>query len=536
MLLQEQHGLFPRMLGKGTNARRLADLLVRMRHESTAGSTSRAHALLPSSTIDSLVIIDRSCDFATPLLTQLTYEGLLDETFGINNAQIEVATSVIGAAPAANSSASGSAAGSTATAPAPLKRKVPLSPSDPLYSSLRSSSISQVGPTLNRVARRLQTDFALPADNKKSVAELRDFVSKLPGYQTEQQSLKIHTSLAEEVLKVTRAELWTKVLEVQQNAVAGSDPSTLVDLVEECIARDIPVETVLRLLCLMSVVNHGIRPKELDSYKRQVVQAYGYEHIVTLSALEKMGLLLPARGGVTSGLSSYIPGVGALTGTISTSSTARASSPAAPSTNTSSSTTTPSAEATNYSAIRKPLHLIIDDVAEADPTDIAYTYSGYAPLSVRLLQCLLQPSYLAALTSASSTTLRKPDATPASTTNTAAPAASVPSDITSGWRGHEDVLRHIKGPTFDISQGPLESDKSGQARQSLIGHGGREGRQKTSVVFFLGGITYAEVAAVRLIAGQLAEGGRRLLVVTTGMIRGDGVVEAAIRASDAKRI
>lgn len=533
MLLQEQHGLFPRILGKGIHARRLADLLVRMRHESTAGSTSRAHALLPSSTIDSLIVIDRSCDFATPLLTQLTYEGLLDETYGINNSQIEVATSVVGAAPAANTAPSGSAAGSAASAPVALKRKVPLSPADPLYSSLRSSSISQVGPSLNRVARRLQTDFALPADNKKSVAELRDFVSKLPGYQTEQQSLKIHTSLAEEVLKVTRAELWTKVLEVQQNTVAGSDPSTLTDLVEECIARDVPVETVLRLLCLMSVVNQGIRAKELDNYKRLVVHAYGYEHIVTLSALEKMGLLLPARGGVASGLSSYLPG--ALAGTSSTSSTARASSPAA-ATSTSSNTATPSAESTNYSAIRKQLHLIIDDVAEAEPTDIAYAYSGYAPLSIRLLQCLLQPSYLAALTSASGSTLRKPEITPASTTATAAPAASMPSDITSGWRGHEDVLRHIKGPTFDISQGPLESDKSGQARQSLIGHGGGEGRQRTSVVFFLGGVTYAEVAAVRLMAGQLPEGGRKLLVVTTGMTRGDGVVEAAVRASDARKI
>lgn len=32
------------------------------------------------------MLIDRSVDLITPLATQLTYEGLIDEIFGINNA------------------------------------------------------------------------------------------------------------------------------------------------------------------------------------------------------------------------------------------------------------------------------------------------------------------------------------------------------------------------------------------------------------------------------------------------------------------
>ena len=38
-----------------------------------------------SERIDSLIIIDRRVDLITPLLTQLTYEGLVDELFGIKN-------------------------------------------------------------------------------------------------------------------------------------------------------------------------------------------------------------------------------------------------------------------------------------------------------------------------------------------------------------------------------------------------------------------------------------------------------------------
>ena len=33
--------------------------------------------------IDNLILIDRNVDMITPMMTQLTYEGLIDENFGI---------------------------------------------------------------------------------------------------------------------------------------------------------------------------------------------------------------------------------------------------------------------------------------------------------------------------------------------------------------------------------------------------------------------------------------------------------------------
>ena len=103
MLLQKQYGLFPRILGKGDNAQRLADLLQRMRSEedvnaSADSSTSylTSFGLTPSLVMENLIIIDREVDFLTPLSTQLTYRGLLDEAFGVSNNQIEVDSSVLG--------------------------------------------------------------------------------------------------------------------------------------------------------------------------------------------------------------------------------------------------------------------------------------------------------------------------------------------------------------------------------------------------------------------------------------------------------
>lgn len=43
-----------------------------------------------------------------------------------------------------------------------------------------------------------------------------------------------------------------------------------------------------------------------------------------------------------------------------------------------------------YANIRRTLRLIVNEVDEHNPADISYVYSGYAPLSVRLVQCAVQ--------------------------------------------------------------------------------------------------------------------------------------------------
>lgn len=46
--------------------------------------TSGKELLQIPSQIDALLLLDRSVDLLSPLITQLTYEGLIDEIFGIN--------------------------------------------------------------------------------------------------------------------------------------------------------------------------------------------------------------------------------------------------------------------------------------------------------------------------------------------------------------------------------------------------------------------------------------------------------------------
>lgn len=145
MLIQQKHGLFPRITGKGDNAKRLSDLLVRMRQEAIAGEegSDNKFALSPSTTIESLIVIDREVDYATPLLTQLTYEGLIEEVVGIQNNQAEVDALIVGAAP--QPSAQSSAKPAAASAPQGKTRKILLDSSDKLFTQLRDTNFAVVG-------------------------------------------------------------------------------------------------------------------------------------------------------------------------------------------------------------------------------------------------------------------------------------------------------------------------------------------------------------------------------------------------------
>ena len=114
-------------------------------------------------------------------------------------------------------------------------------------------------------------------------------------------------------MRQTRSDIFRKVLEVQQSNAAGTDASYQHNNITELIARDVPLKTILRLLCLESCMSGGLRAKDLDFFKREILHAYGYQHLLTFRALEKMELLQP-RGSATAML---LPGAvgGAVAGT-----------------------------------------------------------------------------------------------------------------------------------------------------------------------------------------------------------------------------
>jgi len=104
-------------------------------------------------------------------------------------------------------------------------------------------------------------------------------------------------------------------------------------------------------------------------------------------------------------------------------------------------------------------------------------HSGYAPLSIRLAQFLGRP----------------------------------------GWKAIADILAMLPGPTLEETQqmamGLRKRRSSGSSIQSSIED------QKVTLVFFLGGCTYAEIAALRFLS-QLEDASTDYVIATTNIVNG----------------
>ncbi|XP_055963142.1 vacuolar protein sorting-associated protein 33A [Sorex fumeus] len=410
MTLQALYGTIPQIFGKGECARQVANMMIRMKREFTGSQNS----IFP--VFDNLLLLDRNVDLLTPLATQLTYEGLIDEIYGIQNSHVKLPPEKF--APKRQ--------GDGQDLPTEAK-KLPLNSAEELYAEIRDRNFNAVGAVLSKKAKVISAAFE-ERHNAKTVGEIKQFVSQLPHMQAARGSLANHTSIAELIKDVTTSEDFFDKLTVEQEFMSGIDTDKVNSYIEDCIAQKHPLIKVLRLICLQSVCNSGLKQKVLDYYKREILQTYGYEHILTLQNLEKAGLLRPQQGGRNS-----------------------------------------------YPTIRKTLRLWMDDVNEQNPTDISYVYSGYAPLSVRLAQLLSRP----------------------------------------GWRSIEEVLRILPGPHFEERQ-PLPTGLQ-KKRQP--------GENRVTLVFFLGGVTFAEIAALRFLS-QLEDGGTEYVIATTKLMNGSTWIES----------
>lgn len=78
--LQKLYGKILKVTGRGPAASKVWDLLERLNREEEDNKSLPASG---SVVIEHLLLLDRSVDLLSPLVTQLTYEGLIDEIYGI---------------------------------------------------------------------------------------------------------------------------------------------------------------------------------------------------------------------------------------------------------------------------------------------------------------------------------------------------------------------------------------------------------------------------------------------------------------------
>lgn len=114
-------------------------------------------------------------------------------------------------------------------------------------------------------------------------------------------------------------------------------------------------------------------------------------------------------------------------------------------------TASPQLTASKYPfvSIRKSLRLLIEDTVEGldeVENDISFTYSGYAPVSVRLVQCVAQKGGVISNPAEKAANVNDGDG------KTAARQGHVQAHPIVGWKGFDDVIATIPGETVDVVQ------------------------------------------------------------------------------------
>ncbi|KAF1315959.1 Vacuolar protein sorting-associated protein 33a, partial [Globisporangium splendens] len=408
--LQTIFGMIPHVKYKGTMSKMIWEMMAHFKREQEVAGNPIG-VLDPE--IDTLVLIDRNVDLATPMCTPMTYEGLLDEIIGINNGFISVDAELIAEDESANANSNSG-----------KQVSIPLNSNDKLYAEVRDYHVERLGMNLQQQAHDIRERYDEFRKNRDaSISEIREFVKRIPGLKQNYQSLQQHINLAELIKKTTDNKSF-RDLKVAEHAMLMGE--TIFDQLEERVGFQEPILSVLRQFCLQSVANGGIKAKNFDHIRRELVQTYGFEIMMALNSLEKAGFLRRRD-------------------TLWT-------------------------ESSGFSIARKSFRLINEDVDPRNPRDISYVSSGhapgYAPLSVRIVESATKPR---------------------------------------GWSTIQEALRQLPGPSAEISQ--TSSSSSSQADDpvaasaaKLDNFGGDE--RKVMLVYFLGGVTYMEIAALRHVSRQ----------------------------------
>lgn len=126
------------------------------------------------SDIDAIIILDRTLDLVTPMLTPLTYEGLVDDIIGIKNGHIKVKLSLV------DPEDDEDAKSNTSSVLQEPKASIALNGGDPLFAEVRGQNVEKIGSFLQDQAKALRESHANFTNRDKSLSEIHKFVKHIP--------------------------------------------------------------------------------------------------------------------------------------------------------------------------------------------------------------------------------------------------------------------------------------------------------------------------------------------------------------------
>lgn len=467
--LQDIYGQIPRISGQGKAAKLVCDLLLKHRklHPRANQSASQIHQL---------VLIDRRIDLITPFLTQLTYEGLLDEIFGVSHGTVTLPSEKF----IQQEGQKGQQVQPNPSEKANEPKRFELRSSEELFARLRDCHINAVADVLKQSAKNLQAEYEECNSEGKTIPEIGKIVKRLNHLKIAKKSQYNHVTIAELVNEQTLRAEFIYGLRIEHELLQEDRANRIIPDIDVKLLRQESALHVLRLICIQSIINNGLKSKVCDYYKREIIQNYGPDYLPFLLQLEKAHLLLSHERYYEVG---------------------------------------------SFNQLKSKFDLIRDDVDECNPNNLSYVYGGYSPLSVVVAKILAQSTQGPIWRSLSDSLklLPEPTVTHADSSNQNSSTTTTTVAASAGDGGNILTSNAIAAASLLLSAGNATGLR--MRRNSVTSSHSSSEETRTVLVFFIGGCTFAEISALRFLTQQ-EENNCEFLIGTTKIINGKTFLKA----------
>ena len=228
-----------------------------------------------------MIVLDRSVDFITALTTNYTYEGLIDDFFGINFGTIKLKESFV----------------------KDISKQVKKKPEEKIVTygltSFVNNFYSQIGYMhyldVNQYLLRI-TDYyqkIATKDKEKAKISLEDLEktsNELKTYMIEvKEPLFANKNILYHIITNISDSKYIEYIRNEQILLTGELPTNLHLYYEDYISDKRDLNKILKLMVIESLTQDGI--KNYNDIKRDILNIYGYQNIFLFRDLERLGWL-----------------------------------------------------------------------------------------------------------------------------------------------------------------------------------------------------------------------------------------------------
>ncbi|KAJ3426904.1 vacuolar protein sorting-associated protein 33a [Anaeramoeba flamelloides] len=375
-----------------------------------------------NSQINKVILVDRTIDLITPLLTQQTYEGMIDEIYGIENSILEMDPGIVGKQTQNQKD---------------QKIRFALNSNDSFFQGIRDLNWISAIKTFKLKSKSISQLYASSNDDR-TIKELKKFIHDVQTSRDETVSLKNHIDISEHAQKsIDKGTIMREIIQNELSMLA--DSMVFFDFIKYIIYDEENMIKILRFMCLHSLIHSG-KTKQLSEIKKEFLFEYGFKYLPMLQHLEKIGLL----------------------------------------------TDNPNI---NFSGLRNLLKLYNEDQAlKIGPHTV---FSGYKPLSVSLIQQILDKK----------------------------------KNLKNFNKATKNYLKTEYGE-YNANKNNTETNKSEEVEEE------EEKKEeidtnKVCLVYFIGGVTYGEISALRMLSQQ-SNSEYNFVIATTNIMNGDQMIKSCL--------